>query len=1257
MSFDYDQIICEAIDTIVTKKLESISFDRTILCTIVDNSAKESGMYTVSDGSVKFTAYSSDTTFLVNTNVYVQIPNGDWDQQKFIIGKKKSKDTTVATYNNPFQQFIDITGNVIVPIVDNSLIANHPNELSKVIWNYDIKTGDIPLAGFTRLGLQAQFQSWLDGYELIAGNYGLRLKLNRNDSGEWDYVIVLDTNDMNGDPYNFESYFQQEIVVDISGLSTINSMMLEFFQDNDFVNKEGEKVPYKDEISGDDLFPNLFVKDVYLSFGYDVSEYNDGKLSIYSADGIGYGAENTKNIKEIKARWLHKDENGNFEVVDINDNLEYELRWYRYKLGASSADQYSGQYWIRLSTQKAIKYGELGIQISYEINDNDWIIYNSNPENVSLYPDFFTTYCIADVENQEEKIKAVVIIGNKIYESNEITFLNEVDTSKKVLSELNALNIYTDDDTFGNYRIYNLGNSLIRQRDAQIIRNFKLSFRDSESQSASDLTKAEKIEWIIPTKNTMIILDTLQNTSQVIEDSPLKGYKTIVRLGDEFGNIDSTQPFRIKSYYSQGNNNNTIQCRVVRNGIVYTAIKDLTFGVQGTTGTDYTFVLDYEDSNKAAITVGDSEYSTIVAKLYDYNNQEIEVKDKTIEWVLLNSSLVDLQTVAEPHKANIKVKASSLSEIELKQNYSILQATLKGWGDYDLVAYLPIAIRTDNKYLYIDGPTYVFYDTAGMLNDYTQVPYRLFKDESIEIASEWSMGTTEAENFQPTLKENLLRPKNFYVEGTNKEICVVAKDLETNEFAWSQPLLFLQNRYPAKMINDWDGKLEINQEENYIFTATIAAGKKDENNTFTGVLMGDYGVKEAEGSISKLTGIYGYRKGLQTFAFREDGTAFIGIDTNKGGNIFTVTSSGSTILDWKVDRIRFSAGFTLPAPDYDSIDNLSQADKEKYKTNDKIFCSDYVWGYDKDGNRLLYRIKHTQGYLYGYDYKQGNRKTLIRTDGVLHTKVENNIKTTDSKGQSCDLDTTGEFYVGMDGQMYSSMGKFGGNVISSRWRIGDELQCWYKGYGPNIYSGKEKSGEGAGVFAIGPKGYMGSFWKNGNVVNYIWRITSNGTAYFQNIRTGTNANANIKSANSSPWYNTDENYIKIKTSSEWENSDVLRDVELNDDNSLSNDNFGDIFSDDYNEESGTIITPTMKAEDVLADEIFTRALTVGFTRDGEPIETPEGDNTEDTGNLTVANVVKASDYYFSDKDLTDSLYTIIKNLQNEIADLKKQLNI
>ena len=85
---NYGEIFCQATEILAQHLIEQISFDRTILCTIVDNSAKESGMYTVSDGSVKFTAYSSDTTFLVNTNVYVQIPNGDWDQQKFIIGKK-----------------------------------------------------------------------------------------------------------------------------------------------------------------------------------------------------------------------------------------------------------------------------------------------------------------------------------------------------------------------------------------------------------------------------------------------------------------------------------------------------------------------------------------------------------------------------------------------------------------------------------------------------------------------------------------------------------------------------------------------------------------------------------------------------------------------------------------------------------------------------------------------------------------------------------------------------------------------------------------------------------------------------------------------------------------------------------------------------------------------------------------------------------------------------------------------------------------
>jgi hypothetical protein len=51
---DYGETICQAVDTIVTERLNGIAFDKTILCTVVDNSLKKEGVYTVSsnDGGV-----------------------------------------------------------------------------------------------------------------------------------------------------------------------------------------------------------------------------------------------------------------------------------------------------------------------------------------------------------------------------------------------------------------------------------------------------------------------------------------------------------------------------------------------------------------------------------------------------------------------------------------------------------------------------------------------------------------------------------------------------------------------------------------------------------------------------------------------------------------------------------------------------------------------------------------------------------------------------------------------------------------------------------------------------------------------------------------------------------------------------------------------------------------------------------------------------------------------------------------------------
>jgi hypothetical protein len=88
----------------------------------------------------------------------------------------------------------------------------------------------------------------------------------------------------------------------------------------------------------------------------------------------------------------------------------------------------------------------------------------------------------------------------------------------------------------------------------------------------------------------------------------------------------------------------------------------------------------------------------------------------------------------------------------------------------------------------------------------------------------------------------------------------------------------MQNRYPSAMLNQWDGKLIVDKEGGSILAPRIAAGMKDtEDGTFSGVVLGNWGETNSDNSLtSGATGLYGFDHGEQTYAFKQDGTAFIG---------------------------------------------------------------------------------------------------------------------------------------------------------------------------------------------------------------------------------------------------------------------------------------------------------------------------------------------------------------------------------------------
>ena len=99
------------------------------------------------------------------------------------------------------------------------------------------------------------------------------------------------------------------------------------------------------------------------------------------------------------------------------------------------------------------------------------------------------------------------------------------------------------------------------------------------------------------------------------------------------------------------------------------------------------------------------------------------------------------------------------------------------------------------------------------------------------------------------------------------------------------PVYLYLNKYGHAALNGWDGNsVSIDNEGGVILTPQVGAGKKEDDNSFTGVFMGS--VKKA-GATKLETGLFGYNKGEQT----------IKLDAETGSASFGKSGSGQIIID------------------------------------------------------------------------------------------------------------------------------------------------------------------------------------------------------------------------------------------------------------------------------------------------------------------------------------------------------------------------
>jgi hypothetical protein len=200
---------------------------------------------------------------------------------------------------------------------------------------------------------------------------------------------------MYGNPYNFESFYTQEKVFDITTLGIITGLKIEFYQEpGTFKDKDNNLLPYQYE---NILYPaNLFTENVYVGLGYDLNDFDKDFATLYTFNTSTYIKlkSDEENKKTVNLRWIHIDENDKPIDVHKDDSSlgDYDIRWYRYKKGSPSPDIYAGVDWEKINLKES---------------------------------KIFSCELIPDKTLTEEKLKAIILYSDEKYETKIITFTNE----------------------------------------------------------------------------------------------------------------------------------------------------------------------------------------------------------------------------------------------------------------------------------------------------------------------------------------------------------------------------------------------------------------------------------------------------------------------------------------------------------------------------------------------------------------------------------------------------------------------------------------------------------------------------------------------------------------------------------------------------------------------------------------------------------------------------------------------------------------
>lgn len=317
--------------------------DITIDGFIIDASRAKEGVYTVGSGYSQFTAYAF-TTYKENDDVYILIPGGDYNNTKFIIGRRMTESSGAYNVIDELENmvFFHDSDSSLINFSGKSLGIQANNSLTQEIL---IGTWEGSYAGVSRLGLAPTFTSYLKPLGIINGNYGIRLLITDN-TGTVEKV-EFDSSEYFGNPYNYIYSTRLTRVYELTTTKTIIKIEAYLYQKNNFSDFN------EDWVAPTNTNKNIFLTKFFVGVGATKSEIMASRCMIATTSGSNtyYSPEYAETLKSNPAieRRFNKaiDELSDIAHNNNSDKTAIENAWQSMSSNFSLAELTRINNWLK----------------------------------------------------------------------------------------------------------------------------------------------------------------------------------------------------------------------------------------------------------------------------------------------------------------------------------------------------------------------------------------------------------------------------------------------------------------------------------------------------------------------------------------------------------------------------------------------------------------------------------------------------------------------------------------------------------------------------------------------------------------------------------------------------------------------------------------------------------------------------------------------------------------------------------------------